>query len=301
MQEINLTTVFKGSVSQLEEDLSKFFLPKDYAEVQKTINKHIIALFSGDNEFKNSLNASDAELLNAALRMALSFQKLSLSESIDFKQLSIKKEVDVENNTKNDNIVENTITLLPTVICAFINPWLALAVGGSTVFVKKYIKTSQGKRKAVYVKERNVDISHHISENEINVIKNGIYNICQDIDSIISKIQRDRKDLEAQANQKLSECNLHKMYPQILNSIQYLYMENLKAEKTSQFLQNILFSLESYGYKFVEYSEKVGGYFNKKGNPNVSEPTMYLPSIIMENNEGMPIVVCEGIVYMPQK
>ena len=125
MQEINLTTVFKGSVSQLEEDLSKFFLPKDYAEVQKTINKHIIALFSGDNEFKNSLNASDAELLNAALRMALSFQKLSLSESIDFKQLSIKKEVDVENNTKNDNIVENTITLLPTVICAFINPWLA--------------------------------------------------------------------------------------------------------------------------------------------------------------------------------
>ena len=30
--------------------------------------------------------------------MALSFQKLSLSESIDFKQLSIKKEVDVENN-----------------------------------------------------------------------------------------------------------------------------------------------------------------------------------------------------------
>lgn len=301
MQEISLTSVFRGSESHLKEELGMFSIPKDYAEVQKTINKHIIALFSGDNEFKNSLNASDAELLNAALRMALSFQKLSLSESIDFKQLSIKKEVDVETDAKNDDIVENTITLLPTVICAFINPWLALAVGGSTVFVKKYIRTSQGKKKAAYVKERTIDVSHPISENEISTITNGIYNICTEIDAIISKIQRDRKDLEAQANQKLSECRLDKMYPQVLISLQYLFMEDLKAEKKSQSLHNILFSLESYGYKFVEYSDAVGGYFNKKVNPNVSELTMYLPAIIMENKEGLSILVSEGIVYVPQR
>lgn len=300
MKEINLTSVFKGSECQLEENLRNFSIPKDYAEIQATINKHIITLFSGDNEFWNSLNASDAELLNMALRMALSVQKLSLSESIDFKQLSIKKEVEIESDAKkNEDIVENTITLLPTVICAFINPWLALAVGGSTVLVKKYMRISQGKPKAVSVKEHSVDLSHRISEDEINVIKNGIYKICQNIDAIISKIQRDRKDLEMQANQKLSECSLHKMYPQILKSIQYLFMENLKAEKKSQFVQNILLNLEGYGYKFVEYSEEVGGYFNKKDNPNVSAPTMYLPAIIMENKEGLTIVVCEGIVYIP--
>ena len=105
------------------------YLPRDYAEIQKTVNQHIYTLLAGDNAFNLSLNASDAEMLNAALRMALSFQQLSLAETIDFKALSVKTEYEVDNSKTaggNIDIVKDTISLLPTVICAFINPWLTL-------------------------------------------------------------------------------------------------------------------------------------------------------------------------------
>lgn len=301
MSTTTLTSVFLQSDGTLQEELKNKYLPKDYAEIQKIVNKHIINLLSGDNEFKNALNASDAELLNAALRMALSFQQLSLSESIDFKALSTKTEFHVDqtnSDTPDNDIIENTLSLLPTVICAFINPWLTLAVGGGTVLVKKVIKTKSGNRKEVLVKERKVDVSHQISENEIIAIITGIKNICEEVDGIISKIQRDRKDLVAQMENKLEECTLEKMYPQVLASLQYLFMENITSENKNQYVQNMLFNLQGYGYSVVEYSDATAGFFSKKVNPNVSEITMYLPAII-KNIHGTPSVVSEGIVYIP--
>lgn len=296
-----LTSVFLQSEGYLREELKSKYLPKDYAEIQKIVNKHIIDLLSGDNEFKNSLNASDAELLNAALRMALSFQQLSLSESIDFKALSTKTEYQInqqEDASSNSDIIENTLSLLPTVICAFINPWLTLAVGGGTVLVKKVINGINGTRKEVLVKERKVDVSHVISNAEIDAIINGIRNICEEIDGIISKIQRDRKDLLSQMENKLEDCTLEKMYPQVLTSLQYLFMENLKSENKNQYVQNMLFNLQGYGYSVVEYSDATAGFFSKKVNPNVSKVTMYLPAITKDVH-GTPSVVSEGIVYIP--
>lgn len=301
MQAATLTSVFLQSEGSLREELSNKYLPKDYVEIQKTVNKHIIDLLSGDNEFKNSLNASDAELLNAALRMALSFQQLSLSESIDFKVLSTKIEYQIDQHneaTSANDIIENTLSLLPTVICAFINPWLTLAVGGGTVLVKKVIKGKNGTRKEVLVKERKVDVSHVISNAEIDAIINGIRNICEEIDGIISKIQRDRKDLISQMENKLEDCTLEKMYPQLLTSLQYLFMENLKSENKNQYVQNMLFNLQGYGYTVVEYSDATAGFFSKKVNPNVLDITMYLPAIIKDIH-GTPSVVAEGIVYIP--
>lgn len=301
MSATTLTSVFLQSEGALREDLSNKYLPKDYAEIQKTVNKHIIDLLSGDNEFKISLNASDAELLNAALRMALSFQQLSLSESIDFKALSTKTEYQVnqqEDISTNNDIIENTLSLLPTVICAFINPWLTLAVGGGTVLVKKIIKGKNGVRKEVIVKERKVDVSHIISNAEIDAIINGIRNICEEVDGIISKIQRDRKDLLSQIENKLDDCTLEKMYPQVLASLQYLFMENLKSDNKNQYVQNMLFNLQGYGYSVVEYTDATSGFFTKKANPNVTEVTMYLPAIIKDVH-GTPSVVTEGVVYIP--
>ncbi len=301
MAATTLTSVFLQSEVTLREELQNKYLPKNYVEIQKIVNKHIIDLLSGDNEFKNALNASDAELLNAALRMALSFQQLSLSDSIDFKTLSTKTEYQVNQSddaSSSNDIIENTLSLLPTVICAFINPWLTLAVGGGTVLVKKVVKIKHGTRKEVLVKERKVDISHVISSNEINAIIDEIKNICEEIDGIISKIQRDRKDILAQMENKLDDCTLEKMYPQVLASLQYLFMENLKSESKNQYVQNMLFNLQGYGYNVVEYSDATAGFFSKKINPNVSEITMYLPAITKDVH-GTPSVVTEGIVYIP--
>lgn len=297
MSAVTLTSVFLKSEEQLKQSLQGLKLPKDYVELQKVVNNHIESLLIKENDFRNSLNASDAEMLTHALRMALSFQKLSLSESIDFKALSIRTDYKV-NQPKNDNtdIIESVLSLLPTVICAFINPWLAVAVGAGTVGAKKFYRQKNGRK--YVIQEIKQDVSRDISQQEIGTILAGIESLCKEIDEIISKIQRDRKDLLNQMQIKQEGYTLESMYPQLLASLQYLFMENLKNENKNQYVQNMLFCLQGYGYELVEYSLPTSGFFAKKMNPNVSEETMYLPAIVKDVN-GTKIVVAQGIVYIP--
>ena len=147
MSAVTLISVFLKSEEQLKQSLQGLKLPKDYVELQKVVNSHIESLLVKENDFRNSLNASDAEMLTHALRMALSFQKLSLSESIDFKELSLRTEYKVNQQTNDStDIIESALSLLPTVICAFINPWLAVAVGAGTVGAKKYYRQKNGRK-----------------------------------------------------------------------------------------------------------------------------------------------------------
>ena len=297
MSAVTLTSVFLKSEEQLKQSLKGLKLPKDYVELQKVVNSHIESLLVKENDFRNSLNASDAEMLTHALRMALSFQKLSLAESIDFKALSLRTEYKI-NKQANDNadIIEDFLSLLPTVICAFIKPWLAVAAGVGTIGAKKAC-FRRNKSKVNY-REVSKDISREISSSEIENILHGIESLCKEIDEIISKIQRDRKDLLAKMQNKQEGYTLENMYPQLLSSLQYLFMEDLKNDAKNQHVQNMLFCLQGYGYELVEYSLPTSGFFTKKMNPNVSEETMYLPAIVKDVN-GTKIVVAQGIVYIP--
>lgn len=297
MSAVTLTSVFLKSEEQLKQSLQGLKLPKDYVELQKVVNSHIESLLVKENDFRNSLNASDAEMLTHALRMALSFQKLSLAESIDFKALSLRTEYKI-NEQANDNadIIEDFLSLLPTVICAFIKPWLAVAAGVGTIGAKK--ACFRRNRSKVNYREVSKDISREISSSEIENILHGIESLCKEIDEIISKIQRDRKDLLAKMQNKQEGYTLENMYPQLLSSLQYLFMEDLKNDAKNQHVQNMLFCLQGYGYELVGYSLPTSGFFTKKMNPNVSEETMYLPAIVKDVN-GTKIVVAQGIVYIP--
>lgn len=301
MNTTTLTFVFQQSQNDLKKDLQEICLPKDYQKLQKIINSHIHNLLISDNDFSKSLNASDAEILTHALRMALSFQKLSITDSIDFKALSIQTGYDKgekEQANGDRQIIDEALSLLPTIICAFINPWLAVVAGIGTIGYKKIIQKN-GKKYLVNIKEIKKDISRKITDAEIQKITSGIESLCSEIDDIISKIQRDRKDLIAQLNNKLEDCVLEKMYPQILTSLQYLFMEDIKNETKNQYIQNMLFSLQSYDYEVIEYSHLNSGFFIKKMNPNVKEETMYLPAIVKEV-QGIKVAVAQGVVYIPK-
>lgn len=297
MNTTTLTSVFLKSEEQLKESLRGLRLPKDYIQLQKTVNSHIESLLVSENDFRNSLNASDAEMLTHALRMALYFQKMTLSESIDFKALSLRTEYKVVEPTyDNTDIIEHALSLLPTVICAFINPWLAVAVGAGTVGVKKYYRKKNGRE--YLIQEIKKDVSREISQTEIETLLTGIESLCREIDDIISKIQCDRKELLDKMQVKQDECTLENMYPQFMTSLQYIYMEDLKNDTKNQYVQNMLFSLQGYGYELVEYTSSNSGFFAKKINPNVTEETMYLPAII-KDCKGTKIVVTQGVVYIP--
>ena len=298
-KEISLKSVFTQSEESLRSSLRGLYLPRNYKEIQQVINEHITKLLTENNEFKASLNASDAEYLNSILRMSLSFQKLTFSDSINFSELSTVYEYDIdENNVGNVDVLENTITLLPTVITAFFNPWLALAVGGATVLYKKVNPSEKGKTQ---ITKRKVDRSKPITEDIISNISDTIRNICKEIDTVIEKIKRDRSYLVAKYKDEVENKTLEKMYPQVLTGMQYLYMENAKNEKKNKNIESMLFQLGVYGYKIIEYSSENDHHFTHQVKYGIEEPEMYLPAIVKENADGTFTTAIEGIYYMPQK
>lgn len=298
MNEVTLTSFFQSSKDSLKERLQGLRLPKDYVGLQQIINKHIENLLVSDNNFSASLNASDAEMLNHTLRMALSFQKMSLTKSLDYGAMSTKVEYEVlpAVSDKSSVVIENGLSFLPTILSSFINPWLTVVVGAGTIVVKMVNKKGQ----KVKVVKKKKDVSRIISDEEINQILSGLENLCIEVDCVIAKIQRDRKDLLAQAQNKLDDCTFEKMYPQVLTSLQYIFKEYIKSGKNDQLVQNLLFSMEGYGYELVEYSDSVSGFFTKKLTKNVSETVMYLPAIVKNKDEFRDVVV-PGIVYIPSK
>lgn len=297
-KEISLKSVFTQSEESLRSSLRGLYLPRDYKEIQKIINEHITKLLTENNEFKASLNASDAEYLNSILRMSLSFQKLTFSDSINFAELSTVIEYDIkENNEGNADVLENTITLLPTVITAFFNPWLALAVGGATVLYKKVKPTEKGKPQ---ITKRKVDRSMPITEDMLSNISDAIRNICKEIDTVIEKIKRDRSDLIAKYKDEVENKTLEKMYPQVLTGMQYLFMENLKSEVKNQNIESMLFQLGIYGYRILEYSNENSTYFTQQIKYGIDKPEMYLPAIVKESEDGTFTTAIEGVLYVPQ-
>lgn len=299
MEPVNLKTVFRQSEDSLKSSLRGMYLPRDYKEVQNVINNHITKLLTESNEFKTSLNASDAEYLNSILRMSLSFQKLTFSDSINFAKLSTIYEYDInEANCTPTDVLENTITLLPTVIAAFFNPWLALAAGSATILFKRVNPSIKSKPQ---IEKRKVDTSKPITEEMLSDISDAIQNICQEIDSIIDKIRRDRSNLIAKYKEEVENKTLEKMYPQILTGMQYLYMENIKGEQKSQNIESMLFQLGVYGYKIIEYSQENAGCFTQQVKYGIENPEMYLPAIVKEQADGTMITALEGILYVPQK
>lgn len=296
---ISLKSVFAQSEESLKSSLRNLYLPRDYKEVQLVINEHITKLLTENNEFEASLNASDAEYLNSILKMSLSFQKLTFSDSINFAELSTIYEYDIkENNDGNTDVLENTITLLPTVITAFFNPWLSLAVGGATVLYKKANPSMKGKSQ---ITKRRIDRSQPITEEMLSEISDTIQNICQEIDNIIKKIKRDRSDLITKYNYEVENKTLEKMYPQILTGIQYLYMENSKNEQKNQHIEGLLFQLGVYGYKVIEYSTENDNHFSHQVKYGIEKPEMYLPAIVKVNEDGTLITAIAGIYYVPQQ
>ena len=296
---ISLKDVFMQSDELLKSLLRGLYLPRDYQEVQRIINEHISKLLTENNDFISKLNASDAEYLNSLLRMSLSFKRLTFSDSINFSDLSTVYEYDInEAKGRNTDVLENTVTLLPTVISAFFNPWLALAVGGATIIYKKINPSEKGKTQII---KKKIDKSKPIGEDLLSDISNTIQSICEEIDKIIAKIRRDRSDLISKYKYEVENKTLEKMYPQILTGIQYLFMDDLKNEQKNQHIESMLFQLGIYGYKVLEYSLETSPFFTQQVKYGIEKPEMYLPAIVKKNEDETLSLAAEGILYVPQK
>lgn len=297
----SLQNVFQQSENELRSSLQGYYLPRDYQEIQLKINEHFTRLLSEDNKFISQLNASDMEYLNSILRMSLSFQKLSFSDSVNYQELSKKTIFENKKTTsrKDSDILRDTLSLLPTVVSAFfVKPVYVAIVGGATVLCKRMMSS---KKSSAQVEYHDIDISEPLTDDMISDISESIREICQEIDHIIDKIRRDRSHLIDRYNNDLANKSLEKMYPQLLAGMQYLFMENIRSNQNNQNIENLIFQLGVYGYKVMEYSPENVGHFSQQVKYGIETPEMYLPAIVKENEDGTFTTAKEGILYIPQQ
>lgn len=299
MTKPKLKSVFDNSKNDLLERLSVLCLPRDYKKIVAVINEHIASLLSDDNEFTKSLDDSEAQILNAALRFAMSTTTSAPSRSIDFEALSISTAYESELPGPSDRnaIVADMAMMLPAVICSFINPWLTAFVGAASVAIKQSLEKKQKKQNVRPVPQR-VDTSRTITTDEMNNIIAGIQNVCEEVDQIVSKIRSDRSARESYWKGIINEYTLHKKFPSIIQSVQYLFMSDECSEKTKAMIEMLISSLKSYGYSVVEYSTETSGYFKHMKNPGVEVPTMHLPAVV-KTADDKTVVAELGVVFIP--
>ena len=288
-----LQDIFKESSNGLRENLSILKLPKDYDTLQTMVSSHIKTLLSSGSVFWSSLNKSDAEILNSALKMSTGFQKLTLSDTINYQELS--KKIECEPANEEVSVISETMTLLPTAICAFISPWLACAIAGATVGYRMYNGVN---KKSNQQKVTEKDLSTPIKPETISAIINAIEEICVQVDNIILKNRRNMEEIASKYDSRLQDFTLEKKFPHILSTFQYILADkNIPTD--TLVMQKITMSLKAYGYKVVDYSPELESYFTKQPKGGISEPEMYLPAILKENGNGLSEVSVEGVIYVP--
>lgn len=296
MDTIMLSDLFRRTSDNLRAELSQFKLPRDYELIQETVSNHINSLFAEGGDYWLSLNKSDAELLSSAMKIATCFQKLTLSNQVNYKELSKKvKQNAVEDNSSEAEIIANAMTLVPTIICAFINPWLAFAVGGATLGYK----TVSGKSKDKTTKTEITDISKNLSSDTISLIISTLEEICSQVDAIIQKNRSNISELKHRFEEEKKEFSLDAKYKELLKEIQYLYVKD-SLSSINDTIQNLVMTLNIYGYSIVSYSPDKDVHFTKQIKHGISEPTMYLPAIIKETEDGKMVTAISGVLYIPQ-
>lgn len=310
-----LREIFLQSEDELKNVLIGKKVPDDYQEIAQIISNHITKLVTSDNSFRNKTTYSEAEYLNYTLQMLIDIQNLSLARLSDNKSALVAWQSPQKSKDKEDSAYDESALLISSilvggiVIGAAINPLATLGsiIGlsiGEGLFEKKDKKEKKSS-KYPPATTGTVSSGNFISEQTINNICNSIERFCSKIDNLISKIRSDRNELISKYQNKIDDIikgsTLDKKYPQILSSMQYLYMDNKNNDTKNESIATMLFQFASYGYNFLEYSPGNEKFFTSTIKTDIDKPEMYLPAIIMEGENGKKEAIASGILFVPKK
>lgn len=302
MESISLKNLFEKSKISLESNLRGKKLPQDYQQIQNMVKENFENLLTSD-EFRVNLIDADIKLLNSIIRIYTLFNKTSILDSIDYEGLSKHTEQSIsikDNNTVEDSVKE-FLYLVPTLVSAFIRPWLTIPVAIATIGYK-HSRRNRAKNHNVNITSKEIDESFPITEELIAAIIDALDKLCEEIDDIINRAKHNRKEIRDHYEAILANCSLDKMYPQLLKSLQYIWKAKTEnSPKFDQYVDMLISDFENYGFKIVELTEETRPYFIFKGNPKISQETMYLPAIVKYDEENGNKLIENGIVYIPKQ
>ncbi len=303
MESVSLQEIFEKYKEILCNKLKAKRLPRNFVQIQSEIQSFFTEILTMDSKFRDQLIDADIQLLNSVIRMYnynCSYS-VPLNEKIDYVNLSshTEKEFVSENTSRSKMLMQDTFTLLPALISSFITPWLTIPVAGVTVGVKNYV-IKQTVPAKINVLESEVDDSQGITGELIECIVGALDKLFREVDSIIALARKNRKEIKSNYEEQLAKCTLDKMYPQLLETLRYLWKEN-NALGSRRMVEEFIKDFEAYGYIIVEFNTDNRGYFSFNENPKVIEEVMYLPAIVRKEPNGKEEIIEKGIVYIPSK
>lgn len=301
MESVSLQNIFEKHKETLRDKLKAKRVPRDLVQIQSEVQFLFTEILTTDSDFRDQLIDADIQLLNSVIRMCNSSYSVSLNEKIDFLNLSrhTEKVILPECANRSKMLLQDTLTLFPTLLSSFITPWLTIPIAGVTVGVKNYV-IKQTVPVRINVVESEIDDSQEITEDLVEHIICALDKLFKEIDSIVALAQENRKEIKSNYEEQLAKCTLDKMYPQLLETLRYLWKEN-NALGSRRMVEEFIKDFEAYGYIIVEFNSGNRRYFSFNENPKVIDEVMYLPAIVRKEPNGKEEIIEKGIVYIPSK
>lgn len=248
MDSITLKKIFESHKDVLIEKLNNLFLPRDAQKVQEIVADFLSSLFEKDGLYRQKLNESEDYILQAALQLLQTQQRIIEEITTSIKDTKIKQQdSDKPKSPKNMEYIPILGTGIGAVAGGFLGTWWAVcgAIAGTAVVI--YCNTKANKP-TTRIERHSEPATTSIN---IEIFSEIVEKVCERIDNLMQtyrvQVKRiENKYAQIQKPSLLAECSI--LFEQISNVNKAL--ENNKEQTPSKVvsaIEMLVESLENYG------------------------------------------------------
>ena len=308
--EKTLLQLFEQGESQIREELSTIYLPRDNEKLTSFINSFFTDKVQIE-DYKKELTISEITMVNSAIRL------ISLPLSIITTDRIIKDVIPAnaineanDKSGKNERTTQSSASKVLSTVKLYTKPIDWALLGTSTLFggalggliYKTWggvLCTAAGCVLGMYSlfginylmstvssKEKTTTELTPVSKSlDVEFFVSLLKQVCTGIDDIIENYRANIKQLtEHQANEKTSNT-LADSYKPLLDRMAKMYVavksQNLSEEVKSE-IDKLYRTLKNQHYDIVDYSEETREYYVETASPHVKSTTL-IKAAILEN------------------
>ena len=306
-----LCELFESNKTELQQGLSGMTLPKDVDKIQQTVSSYLEKVFDSEGEFRQNLTQSENYILEAALSLLNTQQKISSTLIKETAKVSIHKKPSTSTTTqeKEESPKNNSsYSLLGAAGGAIagkllLGGWGAVFGAIAGVAVSVYLSNKQTKIVKPQTKA-TLEMLPETDENipiDVNYFTDIIYSVCESVDKLIETF-RAQVSRVVQKYESQEKPTLEKEYRFLLEGIQSLvgYKRNRNAteekytEKLQGRIEDLADLLDNYNITLENYSEDKASWFDVVPSPNATEMKEVFPAVIKNGD-----LIIPGKVFIP--
>lgn len=253
MDTVTLKNIFETNKYVLSEKLNNLSLPRDAQKVQEIVANFLSSLFEKDGLYRQKLTESEDYILQAALQLLQTQQKITEEVATSIKDIKISQQI--PNRQTPNKGMDYTAVLgagIGAAVCGLFGTWWSVcgAIAGTAIAI--YCSSNTNKTKVN--KECNNEPT--AASIDITVFSSIVEKVCESIDNLMQTFRIQIKRIEnnyAQIDKPslLTECST--LFEQISNV--HKALENNRDQtpvKVVSAIEMLEESLENYGLKIKD-------------------------------------------------